>query len=70
METITLRARSGTISCPVREARSLIFGRTADGTSVITDSADNRVRTYIMCASLDQISLLADRTQRQTAGPT
>jgi hypothetical protein len=65
--TTILGLLSGTLQDDDR-AESLTFSRTPDGTSIITNSADNQVRTFIVYARLnlpysatDEIVLQATR---------
>jgi hypothetical protein len=48
------------------ELRSLTFSRTPDGTSIITNSADNQVRTFIVYAHLNLPYSATDEIVLQT----
>ena len=50
--TTILGLLSGTLQDDDR-AESLTFSRTPDGTSIVTNSADNQVRTFIVYACLN-----------------
>jgi hypothetical protein len=64
--TTILGLPSGTLQNDDR-AESLTFSRTPDGTSIITNSADNQVRTFIVYARLNLPYSAADEIVLQAA---
>ena len=65
MLQISSRVHNGIYSAPY-VVSLLMVGRTPDGTSIVTNSDDNCLRTFIMYASLDEIWFPADRIIRKT----